>query len=173
MSISVNWFGYCTSGDIPRTRNVYFFKRFGFEWVFVLFCLFFAQIYDGNQQHRPRKRYNCCVYTVSKLAWQHRKRNSIHSLWTTCCSWKDQWLQLDHQCTENWRAPHSSPGLELDVFYVFSPWVVWFPHSSQDWNWVFFYVFSPWVLWFPHSSPGLFRTGCFFFFFNCTKVFYA
>ena len=58
----------------------------------------------GSQQHRPRNRYASCVYTVSKLARQHRKRNSVHSPWTMCCSWKDQWLQLGHRRTENWRA---------------------------------------------------------------------
>ena len=56
-----------------------------------------------QQQHRPWKRYASCVYTVSKLARQHREWNSVYSPWTMCYSWRDQWLQLGHRRTENWR----------------------------------------------------------------------
>ena len=97
--MSVHWSGYYSFGDIARTRKVYFFKCFGLEWVG-----FFVRIHDGSQQHRPRKRYASCVYTMSKLARQYWERNSVHSPSTMCCSWKDQWLQLDHRRTENWRA---------------------------------------------------------------------
>ena len=80
--IFVHWSGYYSTGDIPKTRKVYFIESFDFKWF--AFC---PDLWRWPTTQTSEGVHPQCL-SVSKLARQHWERSSVHSPWTMCCSRK-------------------------------------------------------------------------------------